>query len=203
MDHEHIITAFKAVVSKSQYASNYSVFAPIIEIDQELHLLFEVRSLDLQHQPGEVCFPGGKIEENETPIQSAIRETMEELNISEEHIEVIGELRPFTTLFNVVIYPFCGFIKNIDIKDIKYSRDEVDSIFTVPLKDLVNQNPKVHHLGIKLNADSNFPYELIQNGKDYDWMTSNYPIYFYQYNAHVIWGLTARIVKSVVDIIKI
>lgn len=199
MERNHILNAFNSVMSKSN-SNNFSVFAPIIEVDNELHLLFEVRSLELNHQPGEICFPGGKIEDNESPIQSAIRETIEELNISKENIEIIAELSPITTLFNVVIYPFCGFINNTLLENIKYSTDEVGSIFTVPLRLLLEQDPLVHTLGVQLNISEDFPFELI--GNDYKWKTSNYPIYFYQYNNYIIWGLTARIVKELLDIIR-
>jgi len=200
MNRKDILDAFKAIVSENKFSDNYSVFVPIIEVNNELHALYEVRSLALNQQPGEVCFPGGKIEPNESPIQSAIRETVEELNISKENIEIIGELKPITTLFDVVIYPFCGFIKNIKIEDINYSRDEVDSIFSVPIKELLNQNPLVHQIGIKLDIAKDFPHDLI--GKDYKWKVSKYPVYFYEYKNHVIWGLTAKITKNFLDIIK-
>ena len=199
MDRTHILNAFKSVKSKSN-SNSFSVFAPIIEVDNELHLLFEVRSLELNHQPGEICFPGGKIEDNESSIESAIRETIEELNISKENIEIIGELTPITTLFNVVIYPYCGFINNTLVEDIQYSTDEVGSIFTVPLRELLEQNPLVHTLDVQLNMNEDFPYELI--GNDYKWKTSNYSIYFYRYNNYIIWGLTAKIVKELLDIIR-
>lgn len=198
MNRENILNSFKSITSQ-KYSNNFSVFAPIIEVNNELHLLFEVRSLKLSHQPGEICFPGGGIESNESPIECALRETIEELNISKDNIEIIDELNPITTLFNVVIYTFCGFL-NVKLEDIKYSTDEVESIFTVPIKHLLEQDPLVHHLGVDLNIGEDFPYHLI--GNDYNWKTSNYPIYFYQYKDYIIWGLTAKIVKNFLDIIK-
>ena len=53
----------------------FAVLAPLVRVDGETHLLFEVRALHMRRQPGEVCFPGGQIEEGETPLEAAVRET--------------------------------------------------------------------------------------------------------------------------------
>ena len=58
--------------------THYAVLVPVVEWNGKLHLLFEVRSDALRRQPGEVCFPGGRMEEGETPTQCALRETCEE-----------------------------------------------------------------------------------------------------------------------------
>ena len=61
--------------------THYAVLVPVVEWNGKLHLLFEVRSDALRRQPGEVCFPGGRMEEGESPTQCALRETEEELAI--------------------------------------------------------------------------------------------------------------------------
>ena len=64
----------------------YAVLLPLIEVENETHILFEVRSLSLRRQPGEICFPGGKIDpEDSDQRKCAIRETTEELGINERH----------------------------------------------------------------------------------------------------------------------
>jgi len=70
---------------------SFAVLVPIIEIDGELNLIFEVRSNSIT-QPGEISFPGGRIEEGESPRKAAIRETSEELLLNKENIEIISEL---------------------------------------------------------------------------------------------------------------
>ena len=55
---------------------SYAVLCPLVERPDGLHLLFEVRSAALHRQPGEVCFPGGRMEAGETPEQCALRETV-------------------------------------------------------------------------------------------------------------------------------
>jgi 8-oxo-dGTP pyrophosphatase MutT (NUDIX family) len=77
----------------------------------------------LNTQPGEICFPGGGIEKNETPMKSSIRETCEELNIDESNIRVIGSTDYIITPFNLILYPFVGILENIDFKNINFSHD--------------------------------------------------------------------------------
>ena len=65
---------------------SYAVLCPLVERPDGLHLLFEVRSAALHRQPGEVCFPGGRMEAGETPEQCALRETEEELAIPRQEV---------------------------------------------------------------------------------------------------------------------
>ena len=59
----------------------YSVLVPLVEREGGLSLLYEVRAGSLRRQPGEVCFPGGRLEVAESPEECALRETWEELGI--------------------------------------------------------------------------------------------------------------------------
>ena len=71
----------------------YAVLLPLIEVENETHILFEVRSLNLRRQPGEICLPGGKIEQDDLdPSQCAIRETSEELGIDIFQVEEVFPL---------------------------------------------------------------------------------------------------------------
>ncbi|WP_432408244.1 NUDIX hydrolase [Wukongibacter sp. M2B1] len=188
-------------VPEGQYNS-YAVLIPLIYVNNEIHLLFEVRSEKLNTQPGEICFPGGKIEKNESPMESAIRETCEELNIEELNIEVLGQADYVVTPFNLILYPFIGVINGVDVENINYNLDEVGSIFTVPLSFFMANDPETHHVKNKLEVSSKFPFHKIQNGKVYNFRTGKYPIYFYEYKNYVIWGMTARIINNLVEILK-
>ena len=68
-----------------------AVLIPLVEKEGELHILFEVRQAGIR-QGGEICFPGGMIEEGETAEEAAVRETAEELLIPAEKIEVIAPM---------------------------------------------------------------------------------------------------------------
>jgi coenzyme A diphosphatase NUDT7 len=73
------------------YEVSFAVLVPLIEIDGELNIIYEVRSNSIT-QPGEISFPGGRIEEGESPQEAAIRETSEELLLNKANIEIIREL---------------------------------------------------------------------------------------------------------------
>lgn len=181
---------------------DFSVLIPLIYRNGELHILYEVRAHNLRTQPGEISFPGGKVEEGENFLEAAVRETMEELNIKRENIEVVDGIDYIVMPFNISINPFLAMIKGIEFEDIKFSRDEVYEIFTVPLSFVLDNEPKQYDMAIDPQAGEDFPYHLINNGKAYNWRTGNYPVYFYRYRDYVIWGMTARMTKNFIDIIK-
>lgn len=181
---------------------NYGVLVPILEREGNLELVYEVRAKDLKRQPGEISFPGGELEDGETFEKAAIRETCEELNIDKENIRVVGELDYLISYANISIYPFLGVLENIKYDSIHYSKYEVDHIFTVPIKFLMETEPKVHYADIQTITEENFPYDKIPNGKGYYWDKGKNPIYFYEYEDYIIWGLTAKITKNFIDIIK-
>ncbi|HMA60291.1 MAG TPA: NUDIX domain-containing protein, partial [Halanaerobiales bacterium] len=58
--------------------AKYAVLVPMLRLEDKLHLIYEIRSEEIGTQPGEVSFPGGRIEEGETAREAAVRETEEE-----------------------------------------------------------------------------------------------------------------------------
>lgn len=179
-----------------------AVLVPIIKVNHETHILFEVRALSLNNQPGEICFPGGKIEKDESALNCAIRETSEELNISEDNIEIIDRLACLVTSFNMTIYSFCGILNNIRFDSIKFNEDEVASIFSVPINDLLNQEPLSSNMTVTLETPEDFPFHLIPGREAYEWKAGKCPVYFYKYKNYIIWGITAKILKNFLDAFK-
>lgn len=180
----------------------YSVLIPIVENNNRLEILFELRSKDLVTQPGEISFPGGEVEDDETFEEAAIRETMEELNIKEENISIIGELDYLVSYANITIHCFLGTISGINVDKIVPSPNEVDHIFTVPLDFFFNNEPDTYYLDLKTVLNDEFPYNLIPKGKDYNWRNGKHSVMFYSYKDYIIWGFTARMTKNLIDIIK-
>lgn len=186
------------IIDEDSY-QKYAVLVPIIKTDQGLCFLFEERAKTLMRQPGEICFPGGKLEENETSLECAIRETVEELMITQEQIEIIGPGDIFISPYNTIIYPYLGKIYQYDDT---FSIEEVESVIKVPLEYFINNEPQQFKSKLINNLPEDFPYEWIPHGKNYPWSTGSNSILFYHYNEKIIWGFTARIVKSIVDLIK-
>ena len=199
MNIQEIINVFENRGSKPFNIKNYfSVLVPIIQIKDELHLLFQVRSNRIRRQPGEISFPGGKIENGETPRQACIRETYEEMGICEEQIEIIGQLDYLLNNTNDIIYPFLGILSETFIEDIHFSKEEVEEIFTVPLQYFLDNKPEVYDMCYKVAADNSFPFHKIKNGPVYQNRIMTYPVYFYEYEKYIIWGLTANITRNFV-----
>lgn len=180
--------------------SKYAVLLPLIQIGEELHLLFEVRSLQLRRQPGEVCFPGGRVDLNDKDeCYTAIRETSEELGISEKKIKDISPLDYMISPFGTIIYPFVGFIQSAE--EIKPNPGEVEEIFTIPLSYLKEVNPEIFQVRYKVEPEKDFPFNQIVGGENYNWQIRNMEEYFYYYEEKVIWGLTARILNHFIEIL--
>ena len=92
-------------------AGEYAVLVPLVERPEGLCLLYEVRASSLDaRQPGEVCFPGGRMEAGEDPVACALRETWEELAIPPEKVEVVARLDFLTHQGGFVMYPVLGVV---------------------------------------------------------------------------------------------
>ncbi|WP_040978113.1 NUDIX hydrolase [Oceanobacillus jeddahense] len=177
-----------------------SVLIPLIEVAGESHILFEVRSKNLRTQPGDVCFPGGRVDQKDKhPTDTAIRETTEELGISEEDVSEIIPLDYIVNDLGRIIYPFIGKLKTVE--SIKPNPDEVDHIFTVPLSFFLENTPKKYKVHLEIKPEDNFPYHLIVGGEDYEWHIRTMEELFYQYDNKTIWGLTAKILTHFISLI--
>jgi len=104
---------------------SYAVLVPLVEREDGIHVLYEVRALTLRRQPGEVCFPGGHIEAGETPEQCALRETFEELGIPEGEVQVLGRLDFIAHRANFIMYPVLGLISGATADRMRLCEAEV------------------------------------------------------------------------------
>lgn len=188
------------ILGEEKY-TKYAILIPLLKVDGELHILFEVRSHQLRRQPGEVCFPGGRIDMTDRDERhTAIRETSEELGISEDSIEHVYPFDFMISPFGTLIYPYVGVIKNP--QEIKINQAEVEEIFTVPLSFLLHTEPHLFQIRYKVEPEENFPFDQIVGGEKYNWQTRNLEECFYYYEDKVIWGLTARILKHFIHFLR-
>lgn len=178
----------------------YAVLLPLIKRGEELCLLLEKRAHTIS-QPGEISFPGGRRDERDSSLlDTALRETCEELGLHAKDIEIIS---PFNTLippYNKVIYSFLGQVR--EGASFMVNSDEVEEILFVPLRYLIETTP-LHYSGeVGVKQSPMFPFDKIPNGKNYNFIKGRYDTYFYEYRGVVIWGLTAALIKSFVDILR-
>jgi 8-oxo-dGTP pyrophosphatase MutT (NUDIX family) len=106
-------------------------------IDGKPHVLLTKRSSTVIRSRGEVCLPGGHLEEGETLTNAALRETREEVGISEENVTVVGSLPPslHRGLYTITVTPIVGILHpDCDPHQLKLCPHEVESAFWTPLE---------------------------------------------------------------------
>ena len=112
----------------------YAVLVPLVEGEEGPALLYEVRAGSLRRQPGEVCFPGGKMEGSESPEECALRETWEELSIPQPAVEVVAQLDFLTHQGGFAMYPVLGILSPEGVEQLRPSPAEVKETFLVPVE---------------------------------------------------------------------
>ncbi|MDD3653512.1 MAG: CoA pyrophosphatase [Desulfotomaculaceae bacterium] len=178
-----------------------AVLLPIVIVNDEPHVLFEVRAENLKRQPGEICFPGGMVEQSEfdNPMEAAVREATEELGIEREQIEVIGQLDYCISLTGILIYPYVGMIARPD--QIVPNPGEVGEVFLVPVKFFLTNEPYHSRVEVSTRFVEGFPFHCIPQSYKKGWqLRGTTTVYFYKYKDRIIWGATAGILHNFVSI---
>ena len=144
-----------------------AVLVPVIYKDGEEHLVFEVRSSKLDWQPGEICFPGGRIDKTDkSPLAAALRETKEELGVSADHIHLWGPLDYLESPVGVTVWPFAAYMDTTDFT----------LLATRPAPD--------------------FPKDLEMPMRGQWRPRRTYQVKIYTYGDYKIWGITAHILDN-------
>ncbi|MCU9595069.1 CoA pyrophosphatase [Caldibacillus thermolactis] len=203
MDLTHIFSKMenrRAKVLGKEHFQTYGILVPLLIKNNEIHILFEVRSEELRSQPGEICFPGGRFEKNDQTVkETAIRETAEELRINQKHITQVYPLDYLIqSMERRMIFPFVGLIHTDKISP---NPAEVKEIFTVPLEYFRQMEPEIYPLKFQIAQNEQFPFHLIPGGKNYPFRTRAIKEYFYMYENYCIWGLTAKILNHFLSIV--
>lgn len=177
----------------------YAVLAPLVQGPEGLSLLFEVRASTLAHQPGEVCFPGGRVESGETPRDCALRETLEELAIPPEEVEIIAPLDLLVQQGKFVMHPFLGVVSPAGLAAMRPSHAEVEHTFLVPVDWLRTHPPQVYQYELLPRVGEDFPYDRIGFPRGYHWRRGAAEVPIYDWPERPIWGLTGRIVRRLLE----
>lgn len=172
----------------------FSILIPLLAQQDGIYVLFEQRSKKMKTQPGDVCFPGGRMEPGETPLACALRETQEEIGIAPEEIRILGQYDSLYEIAGITMRTFVGILPENALQKLRCNPAEVEQAFVVPLSYFMETKPKIYESQIVQKVDD-FPYAETGIRPDYKWRTGKNEIPIYRYEGHIIWGLTGRIIK--------
>ena len=182
--------------------TEYAVLVPLAEGPEGPELLFEVRADTLARQPGEICFPGGRMERGEDPAACALRETWEELGIPPEAVTLLAPLDRLVHQGGFLMHPILGQISPAGMAALRPGPAEVKEVFTVPLAYVLTHPPLVYQYDLIPEVGADFPYDLIGFPQGYTWRRGRVEVPIYPWQGRAIWGLTGRIVENLAELLQ-
>lgn len=175
-----------------------AVMIPIIPRgDDYWDVVLEVRAQGIT-QGGEVCLPGGHLEDGETSLDAAIRETCEELCVDASQIEVLAPMVAVNGPSGRVVESYIAVLKDYEGT---FSPTEVDHILTVPIRYFYAAEPIMGNIDLVAQLHDDFPTHLLDETKRPWFRPIPRSFYFYPAKDHVIWGMTANILKRTAEIL--
>ena len=195
----------KGVLGKSKYF-NSAVLISLILINDEYHLLFQKRAENIR-QGGEVCFPGGEFDpaKDKNFLDTALRETIEEIGIKRESIEIIGEMDTLVAPMGVTVDPFVGVLKLNNLDELNIDTTEVEKVFVLPISYFLENKPSEYYVRLEVHTTKRnekgeeiemFPVKKLRLPGRYSnpWKGREHRVLVYENQEETIWGITAELV---------
>lgn len=176
------LAARKKLTIVDSSLTDSAVLLPIYQKDGKCHIIFTKRTDHLTHHKGQISFPGGgRHDDDKSLLETALRESREEIGLKEADVRILGELDDAATVTSLYrIVPFVGLIPYP--YDFKIDRFEVDEVFGLPLEDLLNN-------ANRKEEDLVYGDKIIR-------------VFTYELNDRVIWGATAWILNQFLEILR-
>ncbi len=176
------VVAHSATLTHLSPPDNAKASAVLIALFQGVQgaeVVLTRRSQQLTNHKGEISFPGGRIDEHETAVDTAIREAFEEINLSPDRVEVVGQLSATSTLVsNSHIVPVVARLR--DKPSLKIRNAEVDRVFSVSLNELIRPDTYSQEFW---GAPS-----------------SEHCLHFFHLEEETIWGVTGRMLYQLLTV---
>lgn len=204
------LTETGRIIGRKRYFSSV-VLVPFMFIENEWHIVFQKRAHGIR-QGGEVSFPGGGFDPSVDASyrDTALRETVEELGIGEEYVKVDGHLGTLVAPMGAVVDVYVGRILLDGIESFNINRDEVEEVFTVPADDFAKMDCEIYKVCMEMqpyvkNASGEemiFPAKELGLPERYHgkWGGKLHEVYFYRTEHGIIWGLTAEILRDMLEL---
>jgi 8-oxo-dGTP pyrophosphatase MutT (NUDIX family) len=151
-----------------------SVLVPVVNREAGLSVLLTRRTAHLHDHAGQISLPGGQSEGSESPQETALRETAEEIGLHPRHVEVLGSLTDYVTVTGYRVTPVVGLVS--PPLDLRPDTFEVAEIFEVPL-------------AIFLDPANHQRNRVITEGVERQY-------YAMPYGPYYIWGATAGMLMN-------
>lgn len=159
------------------YHREAAVLIPIFEKNDEPHFLLTRRTNEVKTHKGQISFPGGMRDDEESLEKTALRETFEEVGIQEDRIDLLGRFHDYLSVTSFRVVPYAGYIEP-PLETVP-QEGEVAEILQVPFRIFEDAN--------RLRVE-----QIYRSGRVMD-------VYFYSYKSREIWGLTARIIMDFLE----
>lgn len=181
-----------------------AVLVPVLARPEGPAILFTKRTETVNLHKGQISFPGGRMEDGEDARAGALREAWEEVGLPPERVEIAGALDEQITVSRHLVAPLVGFIADPP-REWQPQASEVAVPFEVPITRLLDPKNVRRELWDASMMPPGAPVKEILESRvtleEVDPETGRYAVYFFDGgDGHVIWGLTARILKELLAV---
>jgi 8-oxo-dGTP pyrophosphatase MutT (NUDIX family) len=163
-----------------EHTGRAAVLIPILRYRSENAFLLTQRTQKVETHKGQISFPGGvRDATDDSLLDTALRETQEEIGLAPRSISVLGEFDEYLSITGLIVTPFAAWVAG-PLK-LKPNPDEVEEVLTVPFQ--IFRDSRLLRIENRIRSGV------------------KRKVYFYRYGAKEVWGLTAQIIRDFLKVI--